>query len=148
MKLDILQHPDPRLREVCLLAKNVDPQLIENMFETMYAAPGRGLAAPQVGVMQRVFVMDTTWKEGDMSPMTFVNPKINNFDGEQVNEEACLSIQNHSQEVSRPDWIEVEWTDLEGASCSGRFEGFAAACVCHELDHLNGKLILDYRVIS
>lgn len=124
----------------------VDPHLIEDMFETMYSAPGRGLAAPQVGVLLRAFVMDATWKEGEMSPRAFINPKVNASGGKQINEEACLSIADHAQEVMRPQWVEVSWTDLDGVAQSQRFEGFAAACVCHEMDHLDGKLILDHEV--
>jgi peptide deformylase len=144
MRLDIVQHPDPRLREVCAPVDKIDADLIENMFETMYLAPGRGIAGPQVGVMERVFVMDATWKEGDMSPLAFINPQITASGGTQVNEEACLSIADHAQSVTRPEWVEVTWTDLDGSAKAQRFDGFAAACVCHEMDHLDGRLILDY----
>ena len=144
MILDIVQHPDQRLREVCMSASDVQPQLIEDMFETMYNAPGRGLAAPQVGVMCRVFVMDATWKEGDMEPIAFINPEITAHGGEQNNQEACLSIIDYALEVARPAWVDVSWSDIEGLRQHSRFEGFAAACVCHEMDHLDGKLIIDY----
>lgn len=144
MKLEILQYPNPKLAEVCAPVTNIDASLIEDMFETMYDAPGRGLAAPQVGVMQRVFVMDATWKEGDMTPIAFVNPVITGQGGSQVNEEGCLSIPDTPRRVERADWVDVTWTAIEGTAQSERFEGFAAACVCHELDHLDGKLILDH----
>lgn len=116
--------------------------LVLDMFETMYAAPGRGLAAPQVGVSQRVFVVDTTWKEGDPSPMIFVNPKIVAQSSEQeTGHEACLSIPDKTYEVSRPRWVDLAWQDLDGATLEGRFEGVQSVCVCHELDHLDGRLI-------
>ena len=144
MKLDILQHPDPRLAQVCTPAKTIDNKFIEDMFETMYSATGRGLAAPQVGVMQRVFVMDATWKEGNMTPIAFINPTITGQGGSQVNDEACLSIADVSRNVARPEWVDVEWTDLDGSAKTVRFDGFAAACICHEMDHLDGRLILDH----
>jgi peptide deformylase len=116
--------------------------LIRDLFETMYAAPGRGLAAPQVGVSQCVFVVDTTWKEADPEPMLFVNPRIvGQADGQTDGEEACLSIPGKRFRVSRPNWVEVAWQDLDGAAQSGRFEGVQAVCICHEFDHLNGVLI-------
>ena len=117
-------------------------QLVGDMFETMYAAPGRGLAAPQVGVSQRVFVVDTEWKEADPDPMLFVNPRIvGRADVQTDGEEACLSIPGKRFLVARPEWIELEWQDLDGTARSGRFAGAQAVCVCHEFDHLNGVLI-------
>ncbi|GFE66388.1 peptide deformylase [Litoreibacter roseus] len=150
MKRSILQHPDARLREVCQPVNGaLLDGLIEDMFETMYSAPGRGLAAPQIGVMLRVFVTDTTWKDGDMSPEAFVNPEIENQSSEvQINEEACLSIVDQSRRVARPAWVDLAWTGLNGTRMQQRFDGFAAACVCHELDHLDGRLILDHPVPS
>ena len=116
--------------------------LVRDMFETMYAAPGRGLAAPQVGVSQRVFVVDTEWKEADPDPMLFVNPRIvGRADVQTDGEEACLSIPGKRFLVARPEWIEMEWQDLDGTAQSGRFAGVQAVCVCHEFDHLNGVLI-------
>ena len=146
MKLDILQHPDPRLGQVCAPVDQIDAQLIEDMFETMYAAPGRGLAAPQVGRMERVFVMDTTWRDGDMAPMAFINPVLTEQGGRQVNEEACLSIADTARQVARSQWVQIEWMAVDGSPQTGRFEGFAAACIAHEMDHLDGKLILDHEV--
>ncbi len=116
--------------------------LVRDMFETMYAAPGRGLAAPQVGVSRRVFVVDTQWKEADPAPMIFVNPKmIARSDETAVGTEACLSIPGRSFAVSRPIWVDMTWQDLDGVSHEGRFEGVEAVCVAHEFDHLNGLLI-------
>lgn len=116
--------------------------LVRDMFETMYAAPGRGLAAPQVGVSQRVFVVDTDWKEADPAPMIFVNPQVKaRAEEEVVGTEGCLSIPGKSFDVARPAWVEMVWQDLDGAPHEGRFEGIQAVCVCHELDHLDGLLI-------
>lgn len=116
--------------------------LVRDMFETMYAAPGRGLAAPQVGVGLRVFVVDTEWKEADAAPMLFVNPQIvAQADMQSEGQEACLSIPGKSFRVRRPLWVEMSWQDLDGATHRGRFEGVQAVCVCHELDHLNGILV-------
>ena len=122
--------------------------LVRDMFETMYDAPGRGLAAPQVGVSQRVFVVDTDWKEADPAPMVFVNPEITNrADTEAVGTEACLSIPGKSFDVSRPVWVELRWQDLDGAARQGRFEGVQAICVCHEFDHLEGLLVTETGVL-
>jgi len=116
--------------------------LISDMFETMYAAQGRGLAAPQVGVTQRIFVTDTTWKEGDKHPMAFVNPEITaTASTSKTGPEACLSIPDRSFDVSRPTWVDLAWTDPHGHRQTARFDGIDAICVCHELDHLDGLLI-------
>ena len=116
--------------------------LVRDMFETMYAAPGRGLAAPQIGVGQRLFVVDTEWKEADPQPLVFVNPQIVAQSSKVVQGvEACLSIPGQSFDVARPAWVDMAWQDLDGAVHQGRFEGVQAVCVCHELDHLNGVLI-------
>ena len=116
--------------------------LVRDMFETMYAASGRGLAAPQVAVSLRVFVVDTAWKDADSQPMLLVNPQITAQAGTQTDgEEACLSIPGKRFRVRRPDWVELVWQDLDGAPQTGRFEGMQAVCICHEFDHLNGVLI-------
>jgi len=116
--------------------------LVRDMFETMYAAPGRGLAAPQVGVSTRVFVVDTAWKDADPDPMCFVNPRIvAQSDVRHAGTEACLSIPEKSFSVSRPAWVEMAWDDLDGTPQRGRFDGVQAVCICHELDHLDGLLI-------
>ena len=116
--------------------------LVRDMFETMYAAPGRGLAAPQVGVSTRVFVVDTDWKDAEPEPRCFINPQIlAQSDARHTGTEACLSIPGRSFSVSRPVWIDMAWVDLDGAPQSGRFDGVKAVCICHELDHLDGLLI-------
>ncbi|NNK78048.1 MAG: peptide deformylase [Litoreibacter sp.] len=148
----ILQHPDPLLRRICDRVPEISDEikaLASDMLETMYDAPGRGLAAPQVGELIRLFVIDTTWKEGAATPIVFVNPQIiATAPEQQTNAEACLSISDQSLDIARPSWVDVVWTDLNGTEKHDRFDGFAAACICHENDHLNGKLILDYEVAA
>lgn len=149
------------LREVCLIGEPVlravatsvaefDQDLatlIADMFETMYAAPGRGLAAPQVGVSSRVFVTDVTWKDGPRTPIAFVNPEVvSQAEDVVTGPEACLSIPDRAFDVDRPAWVEARWQDVDGAAHSARFEGPQAICFCHELDHLNGVLITDHGV--
>ena len=143
----IVTHPDPVLREVCApvadpLLQDV-PDLARDMLDTMYAATGRGLAAPQVGVPLRLFVMDCTWKEGLPDPRVFVNPRIRAAEGQQVNTEGCLSIPGTPRRVLRPNRVVLAFDGAEGRR-EAVFEGFAAACICHEMDHLDGVLILDH----
>ena len=113
--LPILAWPDPRLKRRCAPVERIDDavrKLISDMFETMYDAPGRGLAAPQVGVMQRLFVMDATWKEGTKTPLVCINPEIKPLGDEtSTNEEACLSIKGVAANVTRPNQIELTFTD-------------------------------------
>lgn len=139
----ILRHPDPVLRVACALVEGDVVALARDMLDTMYAAPGRGLAAPQVGEALRLFVMDATWKDGLADPRVFVNPAIVAREGRQVNEEACLSIPDTPRRVARPARVTLEWDGKDGRRRED-FEGFAAACVCHEMDHLDGVLILDH----
>jgi len=148
MILPIVQYPDPVLREKCAPILEFTPdlhQLAADMFDTMYDSPGRGLAAPQVGVTKRLFVTDTTWKDGTRTPLIFVNPEISGTsDDQQTNNEGCLSIPGRLSPVTRPARLRLRWQDLEGDTHTGEFSGFAAACVLHELDHLNGVLCIDY----
>nr|WP_281493267.1 peptide deformylase [Yoonia sp. F2084L] len=136
---------DPVLLQTAAAVDQFDDDLavlVRDMFETMYAAPGRGLAAPQIGVSRRVFVVDTDWKEAEPAPMIFVNPQITARATHEVQgTEACLSIPGKSFDVMRPAWVEVAWQDLDGTAQQARFDGVQAICVCHELDHLNGLLI-------
>jgi len=145
--LPIVMWPDVRLQTECAAVEAIGPeieQLVGDMFETMYTAPGRGLAAPQVGVMRRLFVMDTTWKDGDMNPLVCINPSIVPLSAAQnTNEEACLSIVGVSADVSRPNKIELSYTGLNGTRETEVLEGFAAVCAQHEMDHLNGIVIFD-----
>ncbi len=144
--LPILKWPDPRLSQPCdPVAPGEDvSDLITDMLETMYDAPGRGLAAPQVGVMKRVFVMDCGWKDGDMTPVICINPEIVASSEEVVSgEEGCLSIPAAPAEVTRPEWITLRWTGLDGAVQEAELTGFEAKCAQHEYDHLDGLVIFD-----
>jgi peptide deformylase len=146
--LPIVAWPDPRLRQVC------DPvpfgadrkALIADMFETMYAAPGRGLAGPQVGVMERLFVMDVTWKEGEPTPVACINPEIvERSEAHAVRDEACLSIVGVAAAVSRPAEVVLRWFDADWHEVQARLSGFHATCAQHEYDHLDGRVILDHQ---
>lgn len=143
----VLKWPDARLSAKCVPVDRITQKtvvLAQDMLETMYAAPGRGLAAPQVGVLVRLFVMDVSWKEGKKSPQVFVNPEIVWISqSEATMSEGCLSIPDVSVDVERPDRVRLRWADLDGDICNAEFEGFAAVCVQHELDHLDGKVTLD-----
>ena len=147
MALDLRFDGDPVLRAMAVPVTVFDSGLaglVKDMFAVMYAAPGRGLAAPQVGVSQRVFVIDTTWKEAAPTPQAFINPQIVAQSGDHVaGTEACLSIPCRAFSVVRPTWIDLEWQDLDGMAHQGRFDGIEAICICHEFDHLNGVLITD-----
>ena len=145
----ILLHPDVRLKKVCEPIEAVDEevrQLASDMLETMYAAPGVGLAAPQVGVLKRLLVMDCTDKDEDeKQPMVLINPELSwTSDVESTYEEGCLSIPEIYGDVTRPDAVRVRFMDLEGQEREEAFDGLWATCVQHEIDHLNGKLFIDY----
>ncbi|MCC5985160.1 MAG: peptide deformylase [Rhodobacteraceae bacterium] len=145
----ILIHPDPRLKKVCAPVAEITPEiraLARDMLETMYDAPGVGLAAPQVGVLQRLFVMDCVKEEGaDPRPMVLINPEITWASEETAAyEEGCLSIPEQYAEVRRPLQVQMRWTDLEGATQEAAFDGLWATCAQHELDHLDGKLFIDH----
>jgi peptide deformylase len=149
MKRPILIHPDPRLKKVCDPVSDVSDQLralAEDMLETMYDAPGIGLAAPQVGVLDRVIVMDCAKDENEQPrPMVLLNPEVvAASDEKNVYEEGCLSIPEQFAEVTRPKVVDVRWMDLNGNEQSETFDGLWATCVQHEIDHLNGKLFIDY----
>lgn len=142
----ILIWPDARLAQRCepVGGEGLD-DLIADMFDTMYGAQGRGLAAPQIGVMKRLFVMDCTWKEGAKSPMVMINPTI--MAAERipvVAEEGCLSIPGVLVSVERPKAVTVQWTAAEGDIHMGDFDGFEARCIQHEFDHLNGTVTFDH----
>ena len=148
---DILIHPDPRLKTVADQVDQVDDtvkKLAEDMLETMYHAPGIGLAAPQVGILKRMLVMDCANKDDDTAPpqpMVLINPQILwSSEEENTYEEGCLSIPEQYADVIRPAEVEVSWTSLDGAEQSAKFDGLWATCVQHEIDHLDGKLFIDY----
>ena len=143
--LPVVLHPDPVLRAVCTPASGDLRQLAADMLATMYAAPGRGLAAPQIGQTIRLFVMDSGWKDGHPQPIVAINPEIVAPSAKvATQEEGCLSIPGHPVRVTRPAEITLGFTDLLGGAHSLRLHGFDAACAQHETDHLNGRLILDY----
>ena len=143
--LPVLIWPDARLSTRCdPVAEHEDTgDLVRDMFETMYAAPGRGLAAPQVGVMKRLFVMDCGWKEGDMTPMVCINPEIVGAEGMVAGTEGCLSIPGVLAEVMRPERIALHFRDLEGQERELWRDGMEARCAQHELDHLDGIVTFD-----
>lgn len=144
--LQIRRWPDPILTRLCTPVG--DPAtvaaLAADMLETMYAAPGRGLAAPQVGQAIRLFVMDVAWKEGEPRPFICVNPEITARASEAVTgPEGCLSIPGVTAQVPRAPWIVLRWTTPEGAQRQERLEGAAAICAQHEYDHLDGIVTFD-----
>ena len=145
--LDIVLHPAPVLRAEAKPVTLFDAtlsRLAADMIETMYDAPGRGLAAPQVGLPLRVFVTDVDWREGDPAPKIFVNPEITDASDETVlREEGCLSIPDTPCRVRRPARIGLKWQDLTGLGHEAAFDGIEATCIQHELDHLNGILCID-----
>ena len=145
----IVLHPDARLKKKSVQVENINDALIklaEDMMETMYDAPGIGLAAPQIGVLERLIVMDCAKKEDEEpDPIIMVNPIITASSEEiSVYEEGCLSIPEHFAEVTRPELVQVEWIDLNGKQHFEEFGGLKSTCIQHEIDHLNGKLFIDY----
>jgi peptide deformylase len=143
--LDILHFPDPRLRDLAKPVQQVDNRLrslVDDMFETMYDAPGIGLAATQVGVDKRLLVIDIS-EEKDQ-PLCFINPKILEKDGEEQMEEGCLSVPGIFEKVTRADRIRVRALDRDGKEFELEADGLLAVCIQHEIDHLDGKLFVDY----
>jgi peptide deformylase len=146
---DILIHPDPRLKKVADPVPEISDEirrLADDMLETMYDAPGIGLAAPQVGVSRRILVMDCVKEEGAAPrPMVLINPEIT-WESEALStyEEGCLSIPEQYADVTRPAEVEVRWTGLDGKTHEERFDRLWATCVQHEIDHLNGTLFIDH----
>ena len=144
----ILIHPDPRLKKAAAPVADVTDalrRLAEDMLETMYDAPGIGLAAPQVGVLTRLFVMDCAEKDATPDPIVMLNPEIvASSDALNVYEEGCLSIPDIYAEVTRPAEVTMRWLDLDGNERQADFGGLHATCAQHELDHLDGRLFIDY----
>jgi peptide deformylase len=147
MALPVVLWPDARLARIAAPVSGRDDalaELIAQMFDTMYHASGRGLAAPQVGVLQRVFVMDEGWKRGEPSPQVFVNPVIlDRSDAAAEGPEGCLSIPGLTVPVTRHTEVRVTWTDISGQPRDETLIGFAAICAQHEIDHLDGIVTLD-----
>jgi peptide deformylase len=146
--LDVVIWPDARLTETCAPVEEITPEieaLAVDMLETMYAAPGRGLAAPQVGAMVRMFVMDIGWKEGKSDPLVCINPMLQEIGEERASgPEGCLSIPGVTAQVNRPTQVQMVWTGLNGGRYVQSFDGFGAVCAQHELDHLDGVVHFDH----
>ncbi len=141
----ILEYPDPRLRTRAQPVTRFDAELgrlIDDMFETMYAAPGIGLAATQVDVHQRLIVIDVS-KDRDQ-PLVFINPEILSREGEEVSEEGCLSVPENFAEVRRAAKVRVRAQDRNGEVFERDYDEVLAVCIQHEIDHLDGKLFVDY----
>ncbi len=145
----ILIHPDPRLKKVAAPVTDITDELrvlADDMLSSMYDAPGIGLAAPQVGVSARLIVLDCVKEEGAAPrPLAMFNPAITAA-SDEVNtyEEGCLSIPDIYADVTRPEAVTVRWMDVNGAEQEETFDGLWATCVQHEIDHLEGKLFIDY----
>ena len=146
--LPILTAPDPRLKKKSLPVAAVDAevrQLMDDMLETMYAAPGIGLAAPQVGALKRVIVLDIDREETKSGPLFMANPEIVEASDEDViYEEGCLSVPDHYSDVARPEKVRVRYLDRDGKQQELACEGLLATCVQHEIDHLDGILFIDH----
>jgi len=147
-QLDILEFPDPRLRTQAVpvdparIADPVFQRLLDDMFETMYAAPGIGLAASQVDVHQRFMVIDVS-EEKDR-PLVFINPEVTSRQGEEVCQEGCLSVPGIFADVTRAERVTVQALDRDGKPFALDVDGLLAVCIQHEMDHLVGKLFVDY----
>ena len=145
---EILTEPNEILRKKSLPVENVDKstqELMDDMLETMYAAPGIGLAAIQVGIPKRIIVMDISKKKDEKIPMYFVNPEIiNKSDTNSVYEEGCLSVPGQFAEIERPKKCKVKFLDYYGHPKEIDAEGILATCIQHEIDHLEGILFIDY----
>jgi peptide deformylase len=143
---EILKYPDPRLREVGAPVKEVTPAikaLVEDMAETMYASAGCGLAATQIGEMVRVFVVDCAGEDEPSDLRVFINPEIIEADGQQVWSEGCLSFPGVSEEIKRAERIRAKALDRDGKPFEIEADGLLAVAIQHELDHLNGVLMID-----
>ena len=145
---EILTEPNKLLREKSLAVEGVDEglqKLMDDMLETMYAAPGIGLAAIQVGVPKRVIVLDIARKDSPKNPMFFVNPEIiNKSKNNSTYEEGCLSVPGQFAEIDRPDQCHIKYLDYYGQPQEIKAEGMLATCIQHEMDHLEGILFIDY----
>lgn len=143
--LEILHYPDPRLRTIAADVDTVDAsitRLVEDMLETMYHAPGIGLAATQVNVHQRVIVIDLS--EEKNQPLCLINPQIIESDGVEVTQEGCLSVPDVFENVERAEHIRLRALDKHGRAFELEADGLLAVCIQHEMDHLVGKLFVDY----
>lgn len=149
MKRPIILHPDPRLKKTSAPVFDVSDDLrtlADDMLETMYHAPGVGLAAPQIGALHRLIVLDCVKADGEAPrPLIMFNPEIvASSDTRNVYEEGCLSLPEQFAEVTRPAEVQVRWMDRDGNEQSEEMTGLWSTCVQHEIDHLNGKLFIDH----
>ena len=149
MKRPIILHPDPRLKKTSLPVTDMTDELralADDMLETMYHAPGIGLASPQIGILQRLIVLDCVKLENEAPrPLIMFNPEIVAASDEtNVYEEGCLSMPEQFADVTRPAEVQVRWMDRDGNEQSEDMSGLWATCVQHEIDHLDGKLFIDY----
>jgi peptide deformylase len=143
--LEILQYPDKRLRTVAEPVDVIDDatrQLVDDMFETMYAAPGIGLAATQVNVHRRIIVMDLSAEKNQ--PLCLINPEIIKAEGVEQTEEGCLSVPDIFETVERAERIVVKALDAQGKEFTLEADGLLAVCIQHEIDHLDGNVFVDY----
>lgn len=143
--LEILHFPDPRLRQKAVAVDTVDDEIrtiVDNMFETMYTAPGIGLAAIQVNILKQIIVIDLS--EDKNQPLCLINPEILESHGEEKMEEGCLSVPGIYEKVKRAETIKVRFLDRDGKTIEREISGLLSVCIQHEMDHLIGKLFVDY----
>lgn len=143
--LDVLHFPDPRLRTIAKAVEVVDDsirRIVDDMFATMYDAPGVGLAATQVNIHRRIVVMDVS--ENKDEPLCLINPEIIESEGEQEGDEGCLSVPEQFETIQRAEFVKIRFQDREGKWSELGAHEMLAVCVQHEIDHLNGKLFIDY----
>lgn len=143
--LPILRFPDPRLKKVAALVSRIDEsthKLVADMAETMYEAPGIGLAATQVDVHQRIIVIDVSEEKNEL--LVLINPTLAQIEGSQLGEEGCLSVPGIYDKVERAERVTVNYLDLDGKQKTMEAEGLLAVCIQHEIDHLNGKVFVDH----
>ena len=147
-KRTIIIEPDPILRKKSDAIEKVDDELrklMDEMLETMYEAPGIGLAAVQIGILKRILVIDVSTKDEKSEPLSFINPVIKKVSDEtSIYEEGCLSIPDTFIEIERPKICEVEYIDINGEKKNLKCDGLLSTCLQHEINHLDGKLIIDH----
>lgn len=144
--LPILEVPNPVLKQKCAPVSAIEPhhaKLLDDMLETMYEAPGIGLAAPQIGLLERIVVVDVSEKK--TAPLRLINPEIAWFSADKsLHEEGCLSLPKQFADVKRPNKVRIRYLDLEGQDCELEADGLLSRCIQHELDHLDGILFTDH----
>lgn len=147
-KMQIIFAPDTRLNQISTDIKGIDKEVtikLENMLECMYKNNGIGLAAPQVGILKRLIVIDCSSDDNKKKPKKFINPKIIKLSKNLTSfEEGCLSLPNQYASVERPNEVIIEYFDIKGRKRKEEFKGLEATCIQHEIDHLNGKLFVDH----